>query len=95
MKPIIIMATTLFLISAPTPDAGDIAELTSNFIVPENIPGLQAGQEITNQPASRLNENITLAVAPKSASTPESKSQSATTRRKPPNRGLNGTTGLN
>lgn len=45
VKPVILMAITLFLISAPAPDAGDIAELTANFIVPESYPEFQAEKE--------------------------------------------------
>jgi hypothetical protein len=40
-----LLATTLFLISAPAPDSGDIAEMTSNFIVPEDTPGLMASEQ--------------------------------------------------
>ena len=60
MKPVILMALTLFLISAPAPDAGDIAEITSNFIVPDSIPGLQAGQQTTRNPVSKPGENLQL-----------------------------------
>jgi len=45
MKSTILLATTLFLISAPAPDSNDIAEMTSNFIVPENVPGLMAAEQ--------------------------------------------------
>ena len=45
MKSTILLATTLFLISAPAPDSDDIAEMTSNFIVPENVPGLMAADQ--------------------------------------------------
>jgi hypothetical protein len=37
---VVLLASLLFLISAPAPDASDIAEFTSNFIVPGKIPGL-------------------------------------------------------
>lgn len=36
LKPVLILTTLLFLIVAPEPDSKDIAELTANFIVPEN-----------------------------------------------------------
>ncbi len=39
MKPTLIMATALFLLSAPPPDARDIAEMTANFIVPASVHG--------------------------------------------------------
>jgi hypothetical protein len=44
MKATILLATVLFLISAPAPDSGDIAELTSNFIETDNTPGLMAAE---------------------------------------------------
>ncbi|NND44674.1 MAG: hypothetical protein HKN58_05085 [Xanthomonadales bacterium] len=43
MKSHVMLTTALFLAFAPAPDSGDIAELTSNFIVPENHPELSAG----------------------------------------------------
>lgn len=42
MKSTMLLAVALFLISAPAPDANDIAEITSNFIVPKQFPGLGA-----------------------------------------------------
>ena len=45
MKSTLLVALTLFLVSAPAPDSNDIAEMTSNFIVPQSSPGLQAGEE--------------------------------------------------
>ncbi|MFT5141060.1 MAG: hypothetical protein ACI9CB_002731 [Rhodothermales bacterium] len=45
MKTTLLLATTLFLVTAPAPDAKGIAELTSNFIVPQNVPGLLAAEE--------------------------------------------------
>jgi len=44
MKSNVLLALALFLISAPAPDSRDIAELTSNFIVPANMPGLVASE---------------------------------------------------
>lgn len=41
-KPTILLATALFLISAPEPDSGTIAELTANFIIPANERALLA-----------------------------------------------------
>ena len=46
MKSIILLAAALFLISAPAPDSQDIAQITSNFIVPEDTPGLLAADEL-------------------------------------------------
>ena len=48
MKNTLLLATVLFLIGAPAPDSSDIAEMTSNFIVPQDIPGLQADEESTS-----------------------------------------------
>ena len=42
MKSTILLAVALFLISAPEPDAKDIAEMTSNFIVPRESSKLMA-----------------------------------------------------
>jgi hypothetical protein len=48
VKTTLLLATTLFLVSAPAPDSNDIAELTSNFIVPQELPGLMAAEENSN-----------------------------------------------
>lgn len=48
MKSHVLLTTALFLICAPAPDGRDIAELTSNFIVPENNPGLSASEPISS-----------------------------------------------
>lgn len=45
MKSVVLLTIALFLISAPAPDANDVAELTANFIVPTQEPGLQASQQ--------------------------------------------------
>ena len=42
MKSTILLAIALFLISAPEPDSSDIAEMTSNFIVPRDSSNLMA-----------------------------------------------------
>ena len=46
MKSTLLLTIVLFLVSAPAPDSGDIAEMSSNFIVPENVPGLLADEQI-------------------------------------------------
>lgn len=43
-KPTLLLATALFLISAPQPDSRTIAELTHNFIVPVDERALQASE---------------------------------------------------
>jgi len=45
VKTTLLLATTLFLISAPAPDANDIADITSDFIILHENPGLQAAEE--------------------------------------------------
>ena len=45
VKSVVLLTIALFLISAPAPDSNDIAEMTANFIVPEQEPGLQASQQ--------------------------------------------------
>lgn len=49
MKSVVLLTIALFLISAPAPDSSDIAEMTANFIVPEQEPGLQASQQTENR----------------------------------------------
>ena len=45
LKPIVILTTLLFLLVAPAPDSQDIAEITANFLVLNNQPGLLASEE--------------------------------------------------
>lgn len=47
VKTTLLLATTLFLVSAPSPDSRDIAEMTSNFIILDETPGLLAAEEPT------------------------------------------------
>ncbi|HEY5774601.1 MAG TPA: hypothetical protein VIS57_00825 [Xanthomonadales bacterium] len=42
IKPTLILTALLFLLIAPTPDSRDIAEMTANFLVAKNTPGLLA-----------------------------------------------------
>lgn len=44
-KPIMILTTLLFLLVAPAPDSQDIAEITANFLVLDNQPGLLASDD--------------------------------------------------
>lgn len=44
-KPTLILTTLLFLLVAPAPDSQDIAEMTANFLVLNNQPGLLASEE--------------------------------------------------
>ena len=45
LKPTMILTTLLFLLVAPAPDSNDIAEMTSNFLVPQQNSGLMASTE--------------------------------------------------
>ena len=47
MKEILLLGIMLFLISAPPPDANTIAEITANFIVPNNHAPLTASDQQT------------------------------------------------
>ena len=51
MKSTILLATGLFLVTAPAPDAQDIAEMTANFIVPNSVDGLLVADERAAEPA--------------------------------------------
>jgi len=46
LKPTVLLATMLFLVIAPQPDASDIAEMTANFIVPDQQAALMASDEL-------------------------------------------------
>lgn len=57
-KPTILLATALFLISAPEPDSATIAEMTANFIIPASERALLASDleshpVIATKPATR------------------------------------------
>jgi hypothetical protein len=54
IKPTLILATLLFLIVAPEPDSRDIAEMSANFLVPENHSVLLASTE----PSKGFQENL-------------------------------------
>ena len=45
LKPTLVLTTLLFLLVAPAPDSKDIAEMTANFLVPDNHSGLMASAE--------------------------------------------------
>ncbi len=53
LKPTLLLALMLFLISAPSPDAQTVMEATHNFIVPKQELSLQASVE-TTAPAEDL-----------------------------------------
>jgi hypothetical protein len=44
LKPTLLLATALFLASAPEPDSRTVAEMTANFIVPRDERALQAAE---------------------------------------------------
>jgi len=45
LKPTLILTTLLFLLVAPVPDSRDIADITANFMVPNDHSGLLASAE--------------------------------------------------
>ena len=45
LKPTLILTTLLFLLVAPVPDSRDIADMTANFMVPNDHYGLLASAE--------------------------------------------------
>ena len=45
LKPTLLLTTLLFLLVAPAPDSNDIAEMTANFMIPDNHSGLMASAE--------------------------------------------------
>lgn len=46
LKPTLLLATAIFLITAPAPDADDIAEMTAGFVVPDAHASLLADESI-------------------------------------------------
>jgi hypothetical protein len=62
----VLLATTLFLASAPEPDSGTIAEITANFIVPVNEHALMASDRAPVE--AHIAEPVV--VAPRTASNP-------------------------
>lgn len=54
LKPTLILTTLLFLIAAPEPDSQIIADMTANFIVPDNHAVLLA----STNPADNREEDI-------------------------------------
>lgn len=46
MKPTLLLATAIFLITAPAPDARDITEMSAGFIVPDAQTALMASESI-------------------------------------------------
>lgn len=45
LKPTLVLTTLLFLLVAPAPDSNDFAEMTANFLVPQQNSGLMASDE--------------------------------------------------
>lgn len=45
LKQTLILTTLLFLLVAPAPDSSDFAEMTANFLIPDNNSGLMASTE--------------------------------------------------
>ena len=45
LKPTLILTSLLFLLVAPAPDSRDLAEMSANFLIPDNHSGLLASPE--------------------------------------------------
>ena len=45
LKPTLILTSLLFLLIAPAPDSADFAEMSANFLIPDNDSGLLASTE--------------------------------------------------
>jgi hypothetical protein len=45
LKSTLILTTLLFLLIAPAPDSRDFAEMSANFLIPDNDSGLLASTE--------------------------------------------------
>ena len=45
LKPTLILTSLLFLLVAPAPDSRDLAEMSANFLIPNNHSGLLASSE--------------------------------------------------
>lgn len=45
LKSTLILTTLLFLLIAPAPDSRDFAEMSANFLIPDNDSGLLASSE--------------------------------------------------
>jgi hypothetical protein len=46
LKPTLLLAVALFLMTAPSPDAQDVSELSAGFFVQSNQAPLLASQEV-------------------------------------------------
>ena len=60
MKPIILMTTALFLLSAPWPDAKTINDLSAGFLSNTQEHGLLAAQTVVPARDSRLSSALTV-----------------------------------
>ncbi len=52
MKPVMLLAIALFLLSAPTPDARDLGDISAHFLVLDDGPGLLASEDTGRGPTA-------------------------------------------
>jgi hypothetical protein len=68
MKSQALLTVALFLVSAPAPDSRDIAEFTSNFIVPETPLALSADETVTTDVSGQTEQRLP---EPRAEATPD------------------------
>ena len=49
MKSAMLLATALFLASAPSPDSKSISEMSAGFMAPQETQGLMAAESVTEK----------------------------------------------
>jgi hypothetical protein len=54
MKTTLLLATALFLVSAPSPDSETISEISAGFLAPSNDRGLMAAELAPDVPGSGI-----------------------------------------
>lgn len=51
MKSAILLATALFLASAPSPDSKSVSEMSAGFLAPQETQGLMAAELTSSKPS--------------------------------------------
>jgi hypothetical protein len=54
MKSTILLATAIFLVSAPPPDSQSVSEMSAGFLVAGHSPGLMAAEQVRTDKRSHL-----------------------------------------
>ena len=57
MKTTLLLATALFLVSAPSPDSDAISEFTAGFLAPTDDRGLMAAELVADVHTSGITDN--------------------------------------